>query len=50
MYSAATHQMASVLSLDFLAGVDTVFFWLALLAWAATALLRLGAVGAALRP
>ena len=40
MYSAATHQMAAVLPLGFLAGVARIFFWLALLAWAATVATR----------
>jgi tellurite resistance protein TehA-like permease len=41
MYAAATHQMMAVLPVNFLAGVDTLFFWLALLAWVGTAALRL---------
>jgi tellurite resistance protein TehA-like permease len=41
MYSAATHQLAIVLPLGFLQGLARVFFWLALLAWAATCVARL---------
>lgn len=36
MYSAATYQMARVLPLPFLDALATVFFWLAVAAWAAT--------------
>ncbi len=35
MYSAATHEMALALQLDFLGGVAPVFFWVALAAWLA---------------
>lgn len=41
MYSAATHQAAAVLGLGFLEALATLFFWLALLAWTATAVVRL---------
>jgi tellurite resistance protein TehA-like permease len=35
MYSACTHEMARALGLPFVAGVGTVFFYLALAAWSA---------------
>lgn len=38
MYSAATHQMSQVLGLRFLLPLARGFFWLAVLAWALTAL------------
>jgi hypothetical protein len=42
MSSAATHQLDATVTLGVLAPTDTVFFWLALAAWTATALARLG--------
>ncbi len=42
MYSAATHHMDATVTLGMLAPTDVVFFWLAVLAWAGTALCRLG--------
>jgi tellurite resistance protein TehA-like permease len=43
MYSAATHHLDAHVTAGMLAPLDTVFFWLALAAWTATALLRLAA-------
>jgi tellurite resistance protein TehA-like permease len=40
MYSAATHHMDVHVTAGLLAPLDTVFFGLALLAWAATAIAR----------
>jgi tellurite resistance protein TehA-like permease len=35
MYAAATHYMSAALGLEFLSGVPSVFFWIALAAWSA---------------
>jgi tellurite resistance protein TehA-like permease len=43
MYAAATHRMDEAVTLGMLAPTDRVFFWLALLAWAGTAVTRLAA-------
>jgi tellurite resistance protein TehA-like permease len=47
MYSVATHELATALQLGFLLPLATVFFWLALAAWA---LVAAGAVRSAMAP
>jgi tellurite resistance protein TehA-like permease len=49
MYSAATFHMAVAVELGFLLPLAAVFFWLALLAWAATLFAKAGALRAGVR-